>query len=59
MLCVSLTNIACGIFNSIPCCAGIRFLILNIKVKSMNRWSSIINGLSVLLFYGFFGNYFL
>ncbi|CAD8210158.1 unnamed protein product [Paramecium octaurelia] len=59
ILCVSLTNICAGIFNSIPCCASIRLIILNIRVRNMNRWSSILNGLSVILFYGLFSRYFL
>lgn len=59
MLCVSVTNIVSGIFGCLPCCASIRLFILNIRVQSMNKWSSIINATSILLFYGFFARQFL
>lgn len=59
MLCVSITNIVSGIFGCLPCCASIRLIVLNIKIKTMNKWSSILNALSIFIFYGMFAQYFL
>ena len=59
MLCVSISNIFSGIFGGLPVCASIRMYFLNIKLKTNNKWSSIINAFSIFLIYGFLGELFL
>ncbi|CAD8154937.1 unnamed protein product [Paramecium pentaurelia] len=57
--CVSVCNILSGLLGGIPCNAQQRLYVLNIKVKEVNRWSSILNSFSILIFYGLLGKYFM
>lgn len=59
IICVSIANIVCGIFGCLPCCASIRLFALNIKVRTSNQWSSILNAASILIFYGLCSKIFL
>lgn len=57
--CVSVCNVLSGLLGGIPCNAQQRLYVLNIKVKEVNRWSSILNSFSILVFYGVLGKYFM
>ncbi|CAK70148.1 unnamed protein product (macronuclear) [Paramecium tetraurelia] len=57
--CVSTANILSGIFGGLPCCASSRMYILDIKLRKTNQWSSILNALSILFFYGVFSKFFM
>lgn len=54
MTCISIANITSGIFGGLSCCASMRLFVLSMKVRSTNKWASIINAFSLLIFYGLF-----
>lgn len=57
--CVSCANIISGIFGGLPCCASSRMYILDMKLRDTNKWASLLNAASILLFYGYFSKLFM
>ncbi|CAD8053105.1 unnamed protein product [Paramecium primaurelia] len=57
--CVSFANVISGLVGGIPCCASSRMYTLNIRLRDINKWSSIINACSIFIFYGIASQFFM